>query len=129
LRREVGDRYRALDVEFLDTYFLNWRHWCSDEQSLAGLPFSVNAMLLCCDPDQLRPICKVYWEERGLAPDDPFFLPSNWNSVVALLEAGIAKGIEANKIFRIVSGNRGFYYDWLNYTASMGGFDLIQSEG
>jgi ABC-type glycerol-3-phosphate transport system substrate-binding protein len=129
LRDRVGEKsLRALDFEFLDSYYPNWRRWCTSSQSLAGLPFSVNAMLLCANAEKLDPICSLYWNERHQHPANTFFLPSNWHTLIDLLRLGIEAGYP-NEIFRIVRDGPGLYYDWLNLTASLGGFDLIQSEG
>ena len=130
LHNELGEvQSSALDFATLDSYFANWRRWCSNDRGLVGLPFSVNAMLLCANAKLLTPICNHYWRERGQSPINPFFLPSSWEAVSALLKAGARHSVRPSQIFRIVSSKRGLYYEWLNFTASMGGFDLIKSEG
>jgi len=56
-------------------------------------------------------------------------MPSSWHSVIDLLKVAKKAGVAREQVFRIVSSPRGLYYDWLNFVASMGGFDIIQSEG
>lgn len=127
--RPEGRDQRVLNYEFLDEYYRNWRRWCSTEHSFAGLPFSVNAMLLCANARLLEPICAVYWRLKRQRPTNNFFLPSSWENLTALINAGRQTDIEAENIFRVVRGKRGLYFDWLNFAASLGGFDLIQTEG
>jgi ABC-type glycerol-3-phosphate transport system substrate-binding protein len=37
--------------------------------------------------------------------------------------------MDPDSVFRFVRRHRGLYYDWLNFVSSMGGFDLVQTEG
>jgi ABC-type glycerol-3-phosphate transport system substrate-binding protein len=133
IRSALRDKdIRAFDFEFMDTFYPHWRRWCSVEQGIMALPFSVNATLVCADEQKLKDVCSAYWKSRGQTLQgalSTFFIPSNWPTLIEMLTAWKTDGHNVDNVFRIVGKGRGLYYEWLNLVASLGGFDLYESEG
>lgn len=119
----------TIDYALLDDNYPNWRRWCSVGQKIMGLPFSVNAMLLCANEEELTPVCEAYWREHRQEPLSDFFVPSNWPALVDLIRSWHRTKDGVRRPFRIVGEGRGLYYEWLNLVLALGGFDILQTEG
>ncbi|HEY0313197.1 MAG TPA: hypothetical protein VGC56_11960 [Allosphingosinicella sp.] len=127
LEREEGAS--ALDWEFLESYYKNWRKRCSVDGRVLALPFSVNASVMCANLTPLAGYCANYWRERGQKESGSVFMPGSWPALMELLDANRRAGADVERIFSIVGQGPGLYYDWLNFVTSLGGYDLLLSDG
>ena len=97
----LAEEQSLIDYAELDANYSGWRRWCSVRQRVVALPFSVNATFLCANEERLAPYCKAYWKQRGQTPANPFFIPSSWQCLSALLKK------QTPSPFRIVGEGRG----------------------
>jgi hypothetical protein len=135
-RAREADRgnFAIFDYHHLDSWFPNWRRWCTLGSRVVGLPFSANASLLCANEHLLGKLCHEYWEKKPRGGGWPgghdatnVFLPSSWQLVADLIDAARSNWDWYPFAFSTQRWN--LYLEWLNVVVAHGDVDVEVGEG